>query len=285
MKVMIVGSLGMLGSDLVQAFSCNSEVLGLDRPGIDITDRDQCKAAARDFRPEVVINAAAMTDVDYCETHEPEAVKVNGQGAGNLGSAATEVGALLVHYSTDYVFDGRKSEAYRENDPTAPLSAYGRSKLIGEELVRSACQDHLIMRTSWAFGRNGKNFVRTIVGAARDGRPLRVVNDQRGCPTYTRDLALHTALMLQAGCRGTYHVTNSGSCTWYELAAKALEWAGVEGVHVAPVATVDFPRPARRPANSILANSRLEREGLPLMRPWPIAVREYINNFGLRISD
>ena len=283
MRVLIIGCLGMLGSDLMQVFSSNEDVLGSDLPEIDITDPDQCRARIRDLRPGVIINAAAMTDVDYCETHEPEAVKVNGNGAGHLACAAAEIGAHLIHYSTDYVFDGQKSEAYREDDPTAPVSAYGRSKLIGEELVRSACQDHLIIRTSWAFGRNGKNFIRTIISAAREGRALRVVNDQRGCPTYTRDLASHTALMLKAGCRGTYHVTNSGSCTWYELAVRALDWAGLERVRITPVTTADFPRPAKRPANSILANSKLQREGLPLMRPWPIAAREYINNCGLRI--
>ncbi len=285
MKIMIVGCLGMLGSDLMQLFGSDSDVLGLDLPALDITDLGQCRARASDFKPQVIINAAAMTDVDGCESREDRAVEINGIGAGNLATAAAETGAVIVHYSTDYVFDGLKNQAYRENDATAPASAYGRSKLLGEELVSSACQDHLIIRTSWAFGRNGKNFVRTILGAAREGRPLRVVNDQRGCPTYTRDLSSHTALMLEGGCRGIYHVTNSGSCTWYELAMRALEWAGIEGVRITPVKTVDFPRPAKRPANSVLANYRLEREGLPLMRPWSIAVREYINNCGLRVSD
>jgi len=283
MKVLIVGCLGMLGSDLMQVFGSREDVLGLDLPDIDISEPDQCRRQVRDLRPEVIINAAAMTDVDACETRESEAVRVNGSGPGHLADAAAEVGALLVHYSTDYVFDGRKTDAYRESDPAAPVSAYGRSKLIGEERVRSTWQGHLILRTSWAFGRNGKNFIRTIIGAAREGRPLRVVNDQRGSPTYTRDLALHTALMVNAGCRGTYHVTNSGSCTWYELALRALECAGLERIPVIPVTTADFPRPAKRPSNSVLANSKLQREGLPLMRPWPIAAGEYINNC-LRIS-
>ena len=285
MKVLIIGCLGMLGSDLMQVFGSREDVLGLDLPDIDITDPDQCGRRVRDWRPEVIINAAAMTDVDSCETHESEAVRVNGSGPGNLADTAADICALLVHYSTDYVFDGRKADAYCESDPPAPVSAYGRSKLIGEERVRSAWQDHLILRTSWAFGRNGKNFIRTIIGAAREGRPLRVVKDQRGSPTYTRDLALHTALMVNAGCRGTYHVTNSGSCTWYELALRALEYAGLERIPVTPVTTADFPRPAKRPSNSVLANSKLQREGLPLMRPWPIAVGEYINNCGFRISD
>jgi dTDP-4-dehydrorhamnose reductase len=276
MRVMIVGALGMLGSDLVQAFSSDHEILGLDRPEFDITDAGQIRAQVGGFRPEVIINAAAMTDVDLCETQAQNAMKVNGHGAGNLASAAAEIGAVFVHYSTDYVFDGTKQEAYREQDAPSPLSSYGRSKLFGEEIVRCCCQDHLILRTSWLFGRNGRNFIRTILGAARNSRVLRVVSDQKGSPTYSHDLALHTVRMIEAGCRGTYHVTNSGSCTWYELAVRAVEWAGIDGVKVTPVKTAEFPRPAARPANSVLANARLEREGFPLMRPWPIAAQEYI---------
>jgi dTDP-4-dehydrorhamnose reductase len=278
MRVMIVGSLGMLGSDLMNAFGANPEVFGLDLPQLDITDANQCRKAAGDSRPEVIINSAALTDVDFCESDETKALRVNGYGAANLASAAAEAGALFVHYSTDYVFDGSKHGAYIESDPTAPLSAYGRSKLLAEELIPCCCQNYLIIRTSWLFGRNGKNFIRTILKIARERRSLNIVNDQRGCPTYTLDLAHQTVKMLEAGCRGIYHVTNSGSCTWYQLAAGSMEWARLENVEVSPVTTAEFPRPAKRPANSVLANARLEREGMPLMRPWPIAVREYINS-------
>jgi dTDP-4-dehydrorhamnose reductase len=278
MRVLIVGSLGMLGSDLMNAFGANHEVIGLDLPQLDITNADQCRTVPGNLKPDIIVNSAGFTDVDGCEHDETRASRVNGYGPGNLASAAAETGALFIHYSTDYVFDGTKTGAYTESDPTAPLSAYGRSKLLAEELIPCCCQNFLILRTSWLFGRNGKNFIRTILTAARSGRPLRVVDDQRGCPTYTQDLATQTVKMIEAGCRGIYHVTNSGSCTWYQLAAGSVEWAKIEGVTISPVTTKEFPRPARRPANSVLANARLEREGLPLMRPWPIAVREYINS-------
>jgi dTDP-4-dehydrorhamnose reductase len=278
MRVLIAGSLGMLGSDLTAAFGANHDVVGLDLPQLDITDADQIRTVTGEIKPDIIINSAAMTDVDGCEADEKKALRVNGYGAGNLASAAAEARALFVHYSTDYVFDGSKMGAYTENDPASPLNAYGRSKLLAEELIPCCCQNFLILRTSWLFGRNGKNFVRTILNAAREKRSLRVVNDQRGCPTYTLDLASQTVRMVEAGCRGVYHVTNSGSCTWYQLAAGAVEWAKIEGVPVSPVTTAEFPRPAKRPANSVLANARLEREGIALIRPWPIAVREYINS-------
>ncbi len=276
MKVLIVGARGMLGTALVKAFSSSHQVQGVDLPGLDITDRDQCQRRAGEFSPDVIVNSAALTAVDYCEDHEEEAFRVNGEGAGNLAGAAAAIGAVLVYYSTDYVFDGLNSDAYLEEDPPNPQSVYGRSKWRGEELVRAHCPDHLILRTSWLFGENGKNFVATVLTAARSGQPLRVVNDQRGSPTYTRDLAGCTLRMLDAACRGTYHVTNGGSCSWFELAVRAVEWAGISDVRVTPVTSAEYPRPARRPPNSVLANARLDREGFPPMRPWPLAVQEYI---------
>ena len=265
----------MLGTDLMHAFS-GPDVAGLDLSEIDITDPDQCIARTEEFRPEAVINAAAFTRVDDCETNREQAFRVNGEGAGNLSRAAAAVGALFVHYSTDYIFNGRKKGAYLEEDEPDPQSVYGKSKLLGETLIRRQCPDHLILRTSWLFGQNGPNFIRTILGAAQKGAPLRVVNDQRGSPTYSKDLALQTVRMMDAGCRSTYHVSNGGACTWFELASRALEWAGMPHIPVAPVSTLEFPRPAPRPANSVLANARLRREGLPLMRPWWEAAREYV---------
>lgn len=277
MKIMVVGSRGMLGTDLMQALASHN-LLGLDLPEMDITNARQCRAGVMDFRPDVIVDTAAMTNVDSCESHEEEALRVNGQGTGNLAAAAHAAGALMVYYSTDYIFDGTKTDGYLEEDAPNPLSVYGKSKLRGEEFVRSLCAEHLILRTSWLFGRNGKNFIRTIVDIAREGQPLRVVDDQRGSPTYTRDLAPYTLAMVEAGCRGTYHVTNSGSCTWYELALRAVEWAAVPGACVVPVKTHEFPRPAPRPACSILAHARLAREGFPPMRAWQEAVRDYITS-------
>lgn len=276
MKVLIVGCLGMLGTDLMTVLNPGNDVTGLDRPEIDITGLEQCLAKVKDLGPDVIINAAAFTRVDDCETRQEEAFLVNGYGAGNIAQAAASANSLLVHYSTDYVFDGRKDQAYLEEDIPNPQSIYGKSKLLGENLVRRNCSNHLIIRTSWLFGQNGPNFIQTIIGLARKGSPLRVVNDQKGSPTFSRDLAEHTLKMIEAGCRSTYHVTNSGSCTWYDLASKAVEWMGLTGISVTPVSTSEFPRPAPRPANSILANARLKKDGLPLMRSWQAAAREYI---------
>jgi dTDP-4-dehydrorhamnose reductase len=276
MKALIVGCLGMLGTDLMAAFSPLYDVTGFDRPELDITQPGECFARLKDLRPDVVINAAAFTRVDACETHQEEAFLVNAYGAGNLAAAAASTGALLVHYSTDYIFDGLKKDPYVEGDVPNPQSVYGKSKLTGEHLIRQKCPNHLMLRISWLFGPNGPNFIRTITDAGRKGMPLRVVNDQRGSPTYSRDIAAHTLKMISAGCRHTYHVTNTGSCTWFTLASKALEWAGIEGVPIMPVSTSEFPRPAPRPANSVLANARLEQNGLPLMRSWQAAVRDYV---------
>ena len=276
MKVLIIGSHGMLGTDLMRVLGSACDAVGLDLPDLDITQLDQCLAKLDEVRPDVLVNAAAFTRVDACETREEEAYLVNGHGAGNLAQAAAAAGSLLVHYSTDYVFDGQKRDPYREEDAPNPQSAYGKSKLLGETLIREHCSNHVILRTSWLFGFNGANFIRTIVDAAKKGAALRVVNDQRGSPTYSRDLAVQTRIMIEAGCRGTYHATNGGSCTWYDLASNALKWAGLGSVPVTPVTTSEFPRPAPRPANSVLENAHLKREGLPLMRPWKLAVKEYV---------
>jgi dTDP-4-dehydrorhamnose reductase len=277
MKILIAGHTGMLGTDLVKTFGDGHEIRGVSLPGFDITSIEDCLSLARECRPGLIINAAALTAVDYCESHEEEANLANGYGAANLAAAAASVSAKFVHYSTDYVFDGSKPAPWVETDTPHPLSAYGRSKLLGEFLVRTAWSDFLILRTSWVFGLNGPSFIRTILKAAGNGQPLRVVNDQFGSPTGTVDLARHTRTMVEAGCRGIYHVTNSGSCSWHELAVRVVEWAGL-GNEVVPVSTSEFPRPAPRPRNSVLENRRLAREGLPAMPPWEQAVRSFVGD-------
>ena len=279
MKFLIVGCHGMLGSQLIAACSPLHDVLCVDQADMDITQPEACFEKIGDFRPDVIINAAAFTRVDDCESREKEAFLVNGHGAENLAKAAAAAGSLLVHYSTDYIFDGLKPEAYVEHDHPNPKSIYGKSKLLGETLIRQHCPNHLILRISWLFGPNGPNFIRTIVDAARKGSSLQVVSDQKGSPTYTKDVAAQTLKMITAGCRSTYHVTNSGSCSWYELASKSVEWAGIKGISIEPIPSSEYPRPAPRPANSILSNARMEQEGLPPMRPWQDAAREYIEGY------
>jgi dTDP-4-dehydrorhamnose reductase len=276
MKILVIGARGMLGRDLMKVLATEKPV-GLDLPELDITDAGSCRSQMEELAPELVINAAAFTNVDACETQQDEALRINGYGAGNIAAAAHALGALLVHYSTDYVFDGSAAEAYHEDDRPHPLSVYGRSKLLGEEQVAQKCPNHLILRTSWLFGCHGKNFIRTIVEAARAGRPLQVVDDQRGSPTYALDLAAQTRGMVDAGCRGIYHVTNQGACTWYELACRSVEYAGLNA-RIEPVKTYEVPRPAPRPACSVLANTRLERQGLARMRPWQEAVQSYVSS-------
>ena len=276
MKILILGSHGMLGRDLMAEFSPDCDVLGVDREETDITRLDACLERVNEFHPEIVVNAAALTQVDYCETHEEEAFRVNGEGAGNLAKASGAIGALMVHYSTDYIFDGFKSEPYLEGDAPNPLSVYGKSKLLGEDLVREYCPNHLILRISWLFGLNGANFIRKIIEAAEQGKKLRVVVDQKGSPTYAGDVAAHTRRMVRAKCRETYHLTNQGICTWHELAMEALKSAGMSEVVVAPISSGDLNLPAPRPRNSVLENDRLKNDGLPLMRPWRDAVEEYV---------
>ena len=272
----------MLGSELMAVFRNNPdayETIGLDLPEIDITMPDSCRGAIDGFRPDVVINAAAFTRVDDCETRHDLAMSVNGDGAGNLAAASAAAGALFVHYGTDYIFDGGKTEGYKEDDAPGPSGVYGKSKLLGETLVRRNSPEHMIIRISWLFGANGANFIRTIVDAARKGNPLRVVNDQRGSPTYAKDVAAQTLKMIESGCRGTYHVTNGGDCTWYDLAVQVVAWAKIPDISITPVASSEYKRPAPRPAYSILTDTRLTREGLSRLRSWQDAAREYVEQY------
>ncbi len=269
----------MLGTELTEAFGSRHEVVALGRSDLDITDAASCRHRTAECRPDVIINAAALTDVDGCESNPDEAFRVNAEAAGHLAGAAAEVGAAAVYFSTDYVFDGTGTRPYTEGDRPDPRTVYGRSKLGGEESVRARCMRHLIIRTSWVFGIHGKNFIRTILRAAAERSSLRVVCDQRGSPTGARDLAAHALQMVEAGCAGLYHVTNSGDCTWHDLASCAIRWAGLTGVEVVPVSTSEYPRPAPRPAYSVLANERLSRDGLPPMRPWQESARAYVTEW------
>jgi dTDP-4-dehydrorhamnose reductase len=259
-NVMVFGANGMLGHALRDIFP-GAFLLG--HRDVEITDEAAVRKVISQERPYAVINAAAYTDVDGCEDNEDHANAVNGLAPGYLATACAETGAILVHYSTDYVFDGTRMD-YREEDRPNPLSAYGRSKLLGEQAVRKNARDYRIIRTAWLFGSHGKNFVDTILALSHQVPQVKVVNDQVGKPTYAVDLARKTPEIISRE-PGIYHITNDGVCSWFEFASAFIP-------NAVPCSTAEFPRKAKRPAFSVLVNSKT-----PPLRHWSEAVKEYIH--------
>ncbi len=279
--VVVIGAAGMLGKDLVPLFQQSFDhVEALDVPEIDIGDMDSVKRAlAGHASPVILLNLAAMTDVDGCETRIEDAYRVNGRGPANLAMCAAERGHFLVQISTDYVFDGTKNEPYREDDPRAPMSVYGKSKAEGEERVRTIIPGrHCIVRTSWLYGPHGKNFVEAILGAASQRNTLEVVNDQRGRPTYTRDLAEALREVCMRRLVGSYHIANAGEATWYDFAVEIVRQAGLSHVEVKPTTTERLGRPAPRPRYSVLDTSLFEAATGMRLRPWQEALADYFKN-------
>lgn len=275
---LVIGSAGMLGTDLVSILrESATETVGLDRPDIDIRDMDSVRKAFAGCRPGVVVNVAAVTNVDGCESNVEEAFSVNGEGPGNLAAAASEYRAYLVHISTDYVFDGRKGSPYLEDDPMSPQGVYARSKAEGERRIRASLpNDHCIVRTQWLFGLHGNNFVETILRLASGPAPLTVVDDQHGTPTYTLDLAAALKRLCDLRYCGTIHVTNSGRTTWYDFAREILLQAGVTGVRVEPMPGSKLDRPAPRPAYAVLDTSRFVALTGEALRTWQEALAHYL---------
>jgi len=275
---LITGAAGQLGRALAECGGRQGwEVAATDLPELDITDPRAVGGELSRQRPEVVINAAAATRVDDLETDPDGALRVNALGPRNLAVACRRLGIKLVHLSTDYVFDGAKPEPYVEWDATGPLSVYGRSKLLGEEWVRQQCPDHFIVRTAWLYGLPGPNFVTAILARARTlapGEKLKVVHDQRGTPTSALALAPQLLDLAATEAFGTYHATCQGETTWYEFACLILAAAGLTAP-VTPCTTAEFPRPAPRPANSVLTNRLLQVAGLDRMPPWQDAYRQF----------
>ncbi|HWE33404.1 MAG TPA: dTDP-4-dehydrorhamnose reductase [Solirubrobacteraceae bacterium] len=274
MRILITGAAGMLGLDL--AAIAPAGTAALSRAELDITDADAVGAACVRVRPEVVINCAAWTDVDGAEDAYDDALAVNGAGAGVVAGAAAAAGAWTIHVSSDYVFDGHKQSPYVESDPVGPLSAYGRSKLAGEQAVAAAAPDaHTIVRSSWLFGAGGLCFPKTILRLASERAVLRVVDDQIGCPTYTGHLA--GALLKLAGRRvcGVVHVAGGGSCSWFEFATAIVAAAGSQCT-VERCSTDEFPRPARRPANSVLRSELGDR--VPALPSWQEGLSAFMSS-------
>ena len=276
---LITGAGGMAGTDLREALALRDEpVVALTKSDLDITDSRCVAQCVDDARPDVIVNCAAYTKVDQAESDESIANAINGSAVELLAQAANDAGALLVQLSTDFVFDGSKRTPYEINDATRPLSAYGRSKLLGE-LAATHAEKHVIVRTSWLFGTHGPNFVEAIRRQLRLGNPLRVVNDQRGRPTYTPHLAEAILRIVANDARGIVHYADEDECTWYDFARAIAPEA-----KIAPVSTEEFPRPAPRPAYSVLSTERYERLTGVTPASWREGLREYLHASDTRHS-
>lgn len=277
---MVVGSNGMLGTDLCSALdSLGIPWIGVDLPEVNITDCVSILTAVERVKPELIINTAALTDVDGCENHQQMAYRVNALGASHVAKAVRSCEAFLIHLSTDYVFDGTKTTPYMENDPVNPLGIYGRTKAEGEELVMSVIPDaSLIVRTQWLYGIHGKNFVEAILKACQERDVLRVVSDQYGRPTFTKDLVEALVKLVELRPKGICHVANSGQTTWHGFASAIVEMAGLNHIRVEEMTTVELNRPAPRPLNSVLDVGRFESLTGRSLRNWQEGLKAYLKD-------
>ena len=275
MKVLIIGSEGMLGHDLVDTLSINNEVSSTTIDTLDITDITKTIQTVNEINPDVLVHAAAYTNVDGSESNSDLAYKVNALGTRNVAVACQEAGCAMVYICTDYVFDGKKGSSYYEYDQTNPLSVYGKTKLAGELYIRDTLNKFYITRTSWLYGFHGPNFVTTMLNLAKTNDNISVVNDQIGSPTYTVDLANAITQLINKPVYGIYHITNSEHCSWYEFAKQIFDNAGVN-IDLNPVTTEEFSRPATRPKYSVLENYNWKMEGFPKMRSYKQALRDYM---------
>jgi len=270
--ILVVGANGMLGRDMMALLGDRGR--GVDIDGIDITSLESTERVLMAVRPSVVVNCAAYTDVDGCESNMETAMQVNGEGVAHLAMATRTIGARLVQVSTDYVFDGSKGTPYQEDDAPHPLNVYGESKLAGE-MNAVFNPDHLIVRTQWLYGLHGKNFVETMLRLGSERDELSVVDDQIGSPTWTVDLARAILALIETGCQGVYHVANEGYCSWNEFAQAIFQDAGMP-VTVNAMTTEQLNRPARRPLLSPLDCGKLAHDCGYRPQPWRDALRSYL---------
>jgi dTDP-4-dehydrorhamnose reductase len=279
--VLVTGAYGLLGQalapHLLRAAPATGAVRLTDLADLDVTDARAVTAAVCDLRPRTVFHLAAWTDVDGAEAHPRQAHRLNVEGAENVARAAADAGAVVVHLSTDFVFDGTKPGLYVEDDPPAPLSVYARSKAESEARVRAAApREHLVVRTAWLYGAGRRDFIGAILDAARRGGPVRVVADQVGCPTWSEDLARALVALVSADARGLYHACGRGEASRFDEAREALAAAGLEGAALEAMTTDQAPRPARRPRRAVLACEKLQRDTGFVFPPWQESVRAYV---------
>jgi len=290
-KILITGASGQLGSCLTKMLEMGNSELGeipeifigaqtdlTDTPELDITDLEAVLAYTANTKPDLIINCAAYTNVDGCETHQEDAFKVNALGARNLAIAAEQIDAKFVHISTDYVFAGNGTKPDNETSICDPQSTYGATKYLGEQYVRDLCSRYFIVRTAWLYSPVGKNFVKTIMKAGRERGALKVVNDQFGNPTNAVDLAHHILEIAATQEYGIYHCTGRGVCSWYDFASKVIEYAGIAAT-VTPCTTEEYPSPAKRPAYSALDNMMLRCTVGDEMRHWQDALRCFFDHY------
>lgn len=288
MKILITGCRGQLGSQIINILKegaselgtiqqdyRNAEIIGVDIEELDISNLELVKSFINEVKPDIVINPAAYTNVDGCENNRDLAFKANSLGPRNLAIACEQVGAKLIHISTDYVFRGNGTIPYREYDVTNPVSVYGKTKLLGENYVRECCPRYFILRTAWLYGYNGNNFVKTIMKAAKEKGHLEVVDDQRGNPTNAEDLAHHILKIALTDEYGIYHCTGTGECTWYDFAKAIVKFGGIECT-VSPTTSNKINRAAKRPAFSSLDNMMLRCSVGDGMREWREALKVFL---------
>jgi dTDP-4-dehydrorhamnose reductase len=278
MTIVVVGADGLLGSDFVRLLAPTVDVVPLALADVDVTDREGVKQALASASPDVILNCAGYTAVDQAESEPDIAYQVNVLGARNVAQAAERIGARVIFFSTDYVFDGAATEPYVEDAATGPRNVYGRTKLLGEQATREANPDHLIVRLAWLYGGSGHHFVRTILRLAREKDILRVTNDQTGSPTFTEDIVHQILTLVTDGASGTYHCVNTGSATWYDFARMILHMTG-SNTPIVPIQSSDYSAAACRPVFSVLADRNLDLDGLNVMRPWQEALDDCLSRY------
>lgn len=284
MNIAVIGADGQLGTDAVKAFiASGDEVVSLTHSDVELSDKESVWERLTALRPKIVVNTAAMHHVEKCEQDPAKAFAVNGLGAKNLALAAKEIGATLIHVSTDYVFDGEKKTPYEESDAPRPLNAYGNSKLSGEYFVRSAVREHFVLRTSAIYGKSpcrakgGLNFIELMLKLARERGEVRVVDDEIVSPTATKDIARQMVALSRSDSYGLYHATAEGSCSWHAFAREIFDLTGVK-VNLLKAGPNEFPIKVPRPKYSVLENAGLKRLRLNVFQPWQQGLREYLSS-------